>query len=77
MVQRDGEIFYGNGYKYFYCGLALTDNPALCTYYSTKPIVQISGNGFTVYYTVVLGSNWSYIVRSNDNGQVYHYIAIG
>lgn len=78
VARRDGEIFYDNGHNYFYGGLAVTGQPAGHKRDNILyPIVQIAGNGFTVYRTTVMESNWSTIVRSNDEGQIYHYVAIG
>ena len=78
VARRDGEIFYDNGHNYFYGGLAVTGQPAGHKRDNIlDPIVQIAGSGFTVYRTTVMESNWSTIVRSNDEGQIYHYVAIG
>ena len=78
VARRDGEIFYDNGHNYFYGGLAVTGQPAQYIYSpSTFYIVRISGNGFVVNTQIVSLSNWSTIVRSNDENTVYHYVAIG
>ena len=78
VMTRKGQIHYDNGHEYFYGGLAVTGQPAQYIYSSsTFYIVRISGNGFVVNTQIVSLSNWSTIVRSNDENTVYHYIAIG
>lgn len=58
-----------------YCGgLAMPNNPVLCTYSSTDyTILSVSGTGFTVHWSTPATRNIA--MATNLSGQVYHYIA--
>lgn len=78
VIKRDGEMSDSSGHVFMYGGLAVTGHNAYFPY-GTKnyPIVQISGNGFVVYNTLVSSGSWGYFIRANLSPNVYNYIAFG
>ena len=78
LTLENGEIFYNNGDKYFYGGLAVTGYPVLCKNSGiTQTVLEITTNGFIAYNRTVSRNNWSTIVIASANGYFYHYVAVG
>lgn len=56
--------------RHLYGGLALPNSPAQ---FSNRTVLSISGNGFYVYFNQ---TESSFLLKSNANSVVYHYLAI-
>ena len=69
-VRRDGSM--GNNYDFF-GGLALNGAQVYEDSGSIYPILTIVDGGFTVYYTRITSS---YLVASNYDSYIFHYIAV-
>ena len=78
VLTEDGRINYDDGHQFYYGGLALTGLPAQLNYNGVyHNIVQVTANGFEVYYNEIYMKNWHIIVESNLASTVFRYFAIG
>ena len=78
VLTEDGRINYDDGHQFYYGGLALTGLPAQLNYNGVyHNIVQVTANGFEVYYNEIYMKNWHIIVESNLASMVFRYFAVG
>ena len=80
VMSSNGTTTTGDANVYHYGGLALVGLPV----YTNKPVsgnavkvVEIAGNGFTVYYQSLKSDNFRVVAAANQSNQLYHYIALG
>lgn len=78
LTDHRGVTCLENGHSFHYGGLALTNLPVYTTEtvdHRTAKVLEIAGSGFTVSYIQMRSENFQIVSASNQDAQIYHYIA--
>lgn len=74
-----GLTYMNNGHSFHYGGLALAGQPVYTTEtvdHTSSKVLEIAGNGFSVFYKTLRSDNFQVLATSNQSGWIYHYIAL-